>query len=122
MELDYIAARVEEARLAEEEAKLNREAGSANVVVDKAAAEAEEAELARWAGAAGEASGADTGSPLVEDVADGSSEEEGEEERTATTDPPITEKRRVMRRATSGEPVRLDRAAQLRQAQEAPVC
>ena len=72
-ELDYIAARVEEARLAEEEAKLVREAGSTGGVVDKAAAEAEEGELARWAAAVGEASGADTGAPLVEDAADGSS-------------------------------------------------
>ena len=54
---DYIAARVEEARLAEEEAKLVKADGSAGGVVDKVAAAAEERELARWAAAAGEASG-----------------------------------------------------------------
>ena len=47
-ERDYIDARVREARLAAEEAKLAEEAGNDGGMVDKAAAKAEEEDLARW--------------------------------------------------------------------------
>lgn len=111
-ELDYIAARVAEAELA-------REAGSTGGVEDKAAAEAEEEELSQWAAAPVEASGAGSGATLVEYVVDESlSDEEAEWEETATADPPVTGRGRVLQRATSGEPVRPGRAVQLRQAQE----
>ena len=73
---------------------------------DKAAAEAEEKELAQWAEAAGEASSAGTGAPLVEDVVDESSSEEAE-----AVDPPATGRGRVLWWATSGEPVRPARTA-----------
>ena len=105
-ELDYIAARAVEAELA-------RQAGSAGGVEDEAAAAAEEKELAQWAKAAGEASSAGTGDPLVEDVVDESSEEEAE-----AVDPPATRRGRVLRRVTSGEPVRPGRVVQPRPAQE----
>ena len=111
VELDYMAARAAEAKLAEE-------AGSAGGVEDKAAAEAEEKELARWAEATGEASSAGTGAPLVEDVVGESSGEEAEEEEAVAVDPLATGRERVLWRATSSEPVRPGRAAQLRQAQE----
>ena len=117
-ELDYIAARVEEARLADEEAKLAKEAGSAGGMVDKAAAEADEGELARWAAAAGEASGASAGAPLVEDAVDGASEED-EGEEIAASDPPATGRGRVLWRAASSEPVCPGRATQLRLAEGA---
>ena len=68
-ELDYIAARATEAALA-------KEAGSAGAMEDEADAAAEEKELAQWAESAGEASGADAGAPLIEDVGNESSEEE----------------------------------------------
>ena len=100
---------------------LTAEAGSVGRTVDSTAAEAEEEDLARWAAAAGEASGAGTGAPLIEDVVDESSSEEDEGEETATADPPVTGRGRVLRRATSGKPVRPGRAAQLRQAQETSV-
>ena len=48
-----------------------------------------------------EASSTDTGAPLIEDVVDESSSEEVE-----TVDPPVTGRGRVLRRASSGEPVR----------------
>ena len=99
VELDYIAARAAEAKLAEE-------SGSTGGVVDKAAAEAEEKELAQWAEAAGEASSAGTGAPLIEDVVGESLEEEAEEEEAVAVDPPATGRGRVLRRATSSEPVR----------------
>ena len=60
-ELAYIAARAEEVALAEE-------AGSLGTVEDEADAAAEERNFAKWAGSAGEASGADAEAPLVEDV------------------------------------------------------
>ena len=93
------------------EAELAKEAGSAGGVEDKAAAAAEEKELAQWAESAGEASSAGTGAPLVEDVVDESSSEEAE-----AVDPPATGRGRVLRRATSGEPFRPGRAVQPRQA------
>nr|XP_020153498.2 uncharacterized protein LOC109738805 [Aegilops tauschii subsp. strangulata] len=80
---------------------------------DKAAAEAEKKELTQWAEAAGEASSTGTGAPLIEDVVGESSSEEA-----VVVDPPATGRGRVLRRATSGEPVRPGRAAQPRQAQE----
>ena len=92
-ELDYIAARAAEAELA-------REAGSAGHVEDEAEVSAEEKELTGWVGPAGEASSADTGAPLIEDMVDESTEEEAKAD-----DPPALERRRVLRRATSGEPV-----------------
>nr|XP_020161817.2 neurofilament medium polypeptide-like [Aegilops tauschii subsp. strangulata] len=111
VELDYIAARAAEAKLTEE-------AGSTDGVEDKIATEVEENELTQWAEAAGEASSAGTGAPLVEDMVGESSEEEAEEEEVVAIDPPATGRGRVLRRATSGEPVRPGRAAELRQAQE----
>ena len=59
------------------------------------------------AAAAGEASSAGTEAPLVEDVTGESSSEEAE---TADLTPP-TGRGRVLRRASSGEPVRPGRAA-----------
>ena len=56
--------------------------------------------------------------PLVEDVVDGASEEDEEEEIAASV-PPATGRGRVLRCAASGEPVRPDRATQLRLAQGA---
>ena len=100
-ELDYIAARAAEAELA-------KEAGG---MEDKAAAAAEEKELAQWAESAGEASSAGTGAPLIKDVVDESSSEEAE-----AVDPPVTRRGRVLRRANSGKPVRPGRAVQLWQA------
>ena len=98
------------------QAELAKEAGSAWGVEDKAAAAVEEKELAQWAESAGEASSAGTGAPLVEDVVDESSEEEAE-----AVDPSATGSGRVLRRATSGEPVRPGRVVQPQQAQEASV-
>ena len=72
-ELDYIATRAREVQLA-------MEASSAGGVEDKVAMAAEEEQLTLWAAATEEASSADTGAPLVEDVADESS---GEEEDVA---------------------------------------
>ena len=83
---------------------------------DKAAAATEEKELAQWAESAGEASSTDTGAPLVEDVVDESSSSEAE-----VVDPPVTGRGRVLRRASSGEPVRPGRAAQPQQTQEGSV-
>ena len=84
------------------------EAGSAGGVEDMAATAAEEEELSRWAAAFGEASSANTGSPLVEDAADESS---GEEEDATAGSTPTRGRGRVPRRASSGEPVRPGRAA-----------
>jgi len=106
-ELDYIAARVAEAELA-------KEAGSAGSMEDEATMAAEEKELAQWAESAGKASSAGTGAPLIEDVVDESSEEEAK-----PVDPPVMGRGQVLRRATSGEPVRPGRVVQPRQAQEA---
>ena len=100
VELDYIATRAREAQLA-------MEAGSAGGVEDKAAAAAEEEEVTRWAAASGEVSSANTGAPLVEDVADESSSEED----VAAGSTPTRGRGRVPRRAGSGEPVRPGRAA-----------
>nr|XP_020171046.1 uncharacterized protein LOC109756611 [Aegilops tauschii subsp. strangulata] len=104
-ELDYIAARAAEAELA-------REAGSTGHVEDEAEAAAEEKELAGWAGPAGDASSADTGAPLVEDVVDKSTEEEAEAD-----DPLALEKKCVLQRASSGEPVRPGRTEQRQEIQ-----
>ena len=84
------------------------EAGSAGGVEDKAAMAAEEEELTRWAAASGEVSSADTGSALIKDAADESSEEE---EDVASGSMPTRGRGRVPRRAGSGEPVRPGRAA-----------
>ena len=108
-ELNYIVTRAREAQLA-------REAGNAGGVEDKAATAAEDEELARWAAAAGGASSADTEAPLVEDVTGGSSSEEAE---TAEPTPP-TGRGRVLRRASSGEPVRPGRAARSQLTLEEP--
>lgn len=99
-ELDYIAARAAEAALA-------REAGSAGYVEDEADAAAKEKELAQWAKSAGEASGANAEAPLVEDADDESSEEEVE-----VNDPPVAGRQRILRQASSGEPVRPGRIDQ----------
>ena len=99
-EPDYIATRAREAQLAEE-------ANSAGGVEDKAVTVAEEEELARWAAAAGGASSAGTEAPLVEDVTGESSDEE-----VKTAGPtPAMGRGRVMRRASSGEPIWPSRAA-----------
>ena len=68
---------------------------------DEADTAVEEKELAEWAGSAGEASGIGAGAPLVEDVA-----EESAEEETEADDSSAPWRRRVLRRASSGEPVR----------------
>ena len=47
-----------------------------------------------------EASSTDTGAPLIEDVVDESTEEEAEADNPSTTG-----KKRVLQRASSGEPV-----------------
>ena len=99
-ELDYIAGRAVEAELA-------KEAGSAGHVEDEAEVAAEEKELTGWAGPAREASSADTGAPLIEEVVDESTEEEAEAD-----DPSALEKRCVLQRASSGEPVRPGKTAQ----------
>lgn len=98
--LDYITARAAKAALA-------REAGSTGHVEDEAKAAVEEKELARWVESAGEASSTGTGSPLIEDVVEESTEEEAEAD-----DPPATGKRHVPLRASSGEPVRPGRTKQ----------
>ena len=68
---------------------------------------AEEEELAQWAASAGEASSAGTGAPLVEDAADESSSEED----VAAGSAPARGRGRVLRRASSGEPIRPGRVA-----------
>ena len=98
-ELDYIATRAREAQLA-------MEASSAGGVEDKAATAVEEEELTRWAAASGEVSGPDTGSPLVEDASDESSEEED----MAAGSTPTRGRGRILQRAGSGEPVQPGRA------------
>nr|XP_020156260.1 uncharacterized protein LOC109741581 [Aegilops tauschii subsp. strangulata] len=108
-ELDYIAARAVEAALA-------KEAGSVATVKDKADTAAEEKELAGWAESVGEASSVGAGSPLVEDVV-----EESAEEEAMADDPSATGKRRVLRWASSGEPVRPSRTAQRQRVQEQSV-
>ena len=82
------------------------EAGSAGGVEDMATTAAEEEELSRWAAASEEVSSANTGSPLVQGTADESSGEEA-----GVVDPPASARRRVLRWATSGEPVRPVKAA-----------
>ena len=59
-----------------------------------------------------EASSTDTGAPLIEDVVDESTEEEAEAD-----DPSALEKRRVLRRASFGEPVRPGRIEQRQEVQ-----
>ena len=80
---------------------------SAGGVEDMAATVAEEEELSRWAAASGEVSSANTGSPLVEDAADESSEEE---EDVAVGSTPTRGRGRILRRVGSGELVRPGRA------------
>ena len=82
---------------------------------DKAAIVAEEKELAQWEESAGEASSAGTGSPLIEDDADESSEEEAE-----AVKPPATGRGRVLQRPIFGEPVWLGRTAQMQQLRRRP--
>ena len=67
-ELAYIAARAEEAALAEE-------AGSLSTMEDEADVAAEE-EFAKWTGSAGEPNGAGAGAPLIEEAVEESAEEE----------------------------------------------
>ena len=69
---------------------------------DEADTAAEEKEFAEWAGSAREASGANTGAPLVEEEV----VEELTEGEAEADDPPATRRGRVLRRASSGEPVR----------------
>ena len=104
-ELDYIAARAAEAELA-------REVGSAGAMEDEAGTAVEDKELAGWVESAGEASSAGAGAPLVEDVVEESTEGEAEAD-----DPPALEKRRVLWRARSGEPVRPGRTKQRQEIQ-----
>nr|XP_020191231.1 nucleolar and coiled-body phosphoprotein 1-like [Aegilops tauschii subsp. strangulata] len=107
-ELAYIAARAEEAAVA-------KEAGSVGTVEDEADTAAEEKELAEWAGSAGEASGAGAGAPLVEDAVKESAREE-----TEAGDSSAPGRRRVLRQASSSEPVRPGRTTRRQQAQAQP--
>ena len=77
------------------------ESGSAGGMEDEDGMAAEERELTQWAGAAGEASGANTGAPLIEEVVKELTKGEAEAD-----DPTATGRGRVLRQATSGEPVR----------------
>ena len=77
---------------------------------------AEEMELARWAEAAGKASGANTGAPLVEDAGEEATEGEAESD-----EPPATGRGRVLRRARFVEPVHPRRTEPWQGAQEEPV-
>ena len=99
-ELAYIATRAEEAALAEE-------AGSLSTVEDEADVAAEEKEFAEWTGSAGEPSGAGTAVPLVEESVEESAEEETEADDSSTPG-----RKRVLRRASSGEPVQPGRTMQ----------
>nr|XP_020178007.1 tol-Pal system protein TolA-like [Aegilops tauschii subsp. strangulata] len=98
-----------------EEAALAKEAGSIGAMEDEADTAAEEKELAEWAGSAGEASSASTGACLVEDVAEESAEEEAEADDSSAQG-----RKCVLRRASSGEPVRPDRTTQQQLAQAQP--
>nr|XP_020181203.1 myristoylated alanine-rich C-kinase substrate-like [Aegilops tauschii subsp. strangulata] len=80
---------------------------------DEADAAAEEMELAQWAESAGEASGANTEAPLVEDAGDESSKEEVE-----VNEHPATGRQRILWRASSGEPVRPGKTTQRQPAQK----
>ena len=95
----YIAAR-------EEEAALAGEAGSLDTVEDEADVAAEEKEFAEWTGSTGEPSGAGAGVPLVEEVV-----EESAEEETKADDSSAPGRKRVLRWASSGEPVQPGRTA-----------
>nr|XP_020149807.1 cingulin-like [Aegilops tauschii subsp. strangulata] len=99
-ELAYITARAEEAALAQD-------AGSCGTMEDEADAAAEEKEFAEWAVPAREASGAGAGAPRVEDVVE---ESIGEELEAEDSSPPA--RRRILRRASSGELVRPSRTVQ----------
>ena len=105
-ELVYIAARAEEAALAEE-------AGSLSTVEDEADVAAEEKEFAEWTGSTEEPSGASAGVPLVEEAV-----EESAEEETEADDSSAPGRKRALRRASSGEPVRPGRTTQRQPAQE----
>ena len=98
-ELAYIAARAEEASLAEE-------AGSLGTVEDEAEGDEEEKKFLEWAGPTREISGAGARVPLREEVA-----EESAKEGSDTDEPSAPKKKRVLRRAGSGEPVRPGSAA-----------
>jgi hypothetical protein len=88
----YIASRAEEAALAEE-------AGSIGFVEDEASAEEDFAERGEPAGAH---SGTAAGGPSAEGTAEETAEEEAEEE-PHEEHPVPGKKRRVLRRAVSGE-------------------
>nr|XP_040253432.1 uncharacterized protein LOC109765811 [Aegilops tauschii subsp. strangulata] len=107
-ELAYIAATAEEAGLAEE-------AGSFGIVEDEADAAAEE-EFAEWTGSTREPSGGGAGAPLVEEVV-----EESAGEETEADDSSAPGRKRVLRQASSGEPVRPGGTTQPQQAQAQPM-
>ncbi|XP_044361648.1 uncharacterized protein [Triticum aestivum] len=104
-ELDYITARAAEA-------VIGREARSAGHVEHEAKVAAEEEELAGWAESAREANSAGTGSPLIEGAV-----EESTEEESGDDDPLVTGRRRVLRRASFGKPVRHGRIEQQQEVQ-----
>ena len=93
-ELAYIAARAGDAALAEG-------ADSLGTVKDEVDVAVEERKFAEWTGAVGGSSGARAGVPLIEDVV-----EETAKEETKADDPPAPKRKCVLRRASSGEPVR----------------
>nr|XP_020172501.1 MICAL-like protein 1 [Aegilops tauschii subsp. strangulata] len=107
-ELDYIAAKATEAALAQE-------AGSIGAMEDEADTATEEKELAQWAESAGGQRRRRRG-PLFEEVGDESSDKEAEADN-----PLAVGRKRVLRRASSGEPVQPDRTTQRQPAQEQPV-
>ena len=100
VDINYIVARVAEVQLA-------MEAGSAGGMEDEDGTAVEEMELAQWVKAAGKANSANTGAPPIEDVGEEATGGEAESD-----DPPATGRGRVLRRASSGEPVWPGRAAQ----------
>nr|XP_020161781.1 probable E3 ubiquitin-protein ligase IRF2BPL [Aegilops tauschii subsp. strangulata] len=108
-ELAYIAARAEEAALA-------KEVGSVGTMEDEADTAAEEKEFAEWAGSAGEANGAGAGAPLVEEAVKESAKGE-----TEADDSSAPGREHVLRRASSGEPIRPGGTTQRQQAQAQPV-
>ena len=98
-----------------EEAALAEEAGSLDTMEDEADVAAEEREFAEWTGSAGEASGTGAGVPPVEGAVEESAEEEIEADDSSAPG-----RKRVLRRARSGEPVWPGRTTQRQQAQAQP--
>nr|XP_040249558.1 actin cytoskeleton-regulatory complex protein pan1-like [Aegilops tauschii subsp. strangulata] len=98
------------------EAELAREDSSAGAVEDESGTAAEDKVLDGWVESARQASSASAGAPLVEDVVEESTMGEAEAD-----DPPAPGRRRVLCRASSGEPVRPGRAMPRKQVQEQSV-